>query len=168
MVKLFKIFLLLIWSINAGAQGDSLPCDTENNNAFDFFVGEWRVTDPAGKHAGDSVIDKIQDGCVIRENWRSAQSKYTGTSYNFYNRDAGQWEQIWLDNQGGRLHLKGQKKENQMILVSDERPNKEGLPTFNRITWTDNADGSVRQYWEVVSQGKPVTVAFDGLYKAAM
>jgi len=36
----------------------------------------------------------------------------------------------------------------------------------NRITWTPNDDGSVRQLWEVlnVTENK-WTIAFDGLYK---
>ena len=28
-----------------------------------------------------------------------------------------------------------------------------------------NDDGSVRQYWETITNNKDITVAFDGLYK---
>ena len=52
-----------------------------------------------------------------------------------------------------------------MILQSDERKNTNGEPYFNRITWTLNEDGTVRQYWETITNGKDVIVAFDGLYK---
>ena len=39
-----------------------------------------------------------------------------------------------------------------MILKSKDKPNKEGVLTHNRITWTSNEDGSVRQYWELISK----------------
>ena len=38
--------------------------------------------------------------------------------------------------------------------------------TLNRITWTPNKDGTVRQLWEAsTDQGKTWQVAFDGLYR---
>ena len=52
-----------------------------------------------------------------------------------------------------------------MILQSDEAKNKEGQSFYHRITWTQNDDSSVRQYWETSTDGKDITVAFDGLYK---
>ena len=51
-------------------------------------------------------------------------------------------------------------------MSSKEKPNKEGVLTYNRITWTSNDDGTVRQYWEVISKEKPAVVLFDGIYKA--
>ncbi|CAN5170593.1 hypothetical protein BH11PSE14_BH11PSE14_24070 [soil metagenome] len=43
---------------------------------------------------------------------------------------------------------------------------KTGVVQRERITWTPNADGSVRQFWESSSDdGKRWTTAFDGLYK---
>jgi len=164
-MKLINIILLASLALNVNAETKPLPCENENNTAFNYWIGEWQVTTPDGKHAGDSVIERVQDGCVLQENWRSGQSDYTGTSYNSYNRADERWEQIWLDNKGGRLHLKGHKEDDQMILRSDAKPNKNGDASYNQITWTDNKDGTVRQYWEVITEGKPTTVSFDGLYK---
>ena len=161
--------LLILLLANMGsvkAQDDKQPCDTEKHAGFNFWLGEWRVTTPDGKHAGDNQIDKIQDGCVVKESWASGTSDYTGTSYNYYSQAADQWQQLWLDNKGGRLHLKGNRQGSQMILRSDEKPNADGVAAFNRITWTANDDGSVRQYWEVITEGKPIAVAFDGLYRS--
>ena len=84
---------------------------------------------------------------------------------NFYNNNTKQWEQIWIDNQGGSLHLKGHRKENKMILKTSVANNKDGLPFYHQITWSLNDDGSVRQYWETITNNKDVSVAFDGLYK---
>lgn len=76
-----------------------------------------------------------------------------------------QWEQIWIDNQGGSLHLKGNRIANQMILRTDDEINKNGDTFYHQVTWTKNEDGTVRQLWETFTKGKPVAIAFDGIYK---
>jgi len=164
-MKTTIITTILIAALNLNAQTNPCNCCSEKHSEFDFWLGSWTVTAPNGQMAGTNTIDKIQDNCVLRENWTSAKAGYTGTSSNFYNSNTDQWEQIWLDNQGGTLHLKGNRKGNQMILQSDELKNDKGEPFFHRITWTLNDDGSVRQYWETITNGKDVIVAFDGLYK---
>lgn len=166
MKKIF-FFVALTALFHANAQTENCTCCTENHKAFDFWVGSWTVTKPDGSPAGKNIIEKIQDNCILRENWTSAKGAYTGTSYNFYNAKTGQWEQLWVDNQGGFLQLKGNRKGNQMILQSEIEKNKDGQPFYHRITWTKNEDGSVRQLWETVTNGKEVTIAFDGLYRKA-
>ena len=164
-MKTTIITTLLMATLSLNAQSNPCNCCTEKHSEFDFWLGSWTVTGPNGKTAGTNTIDKIQDNCILRENWTSAKGNYTGTSSNFYNSNTSQWEQIWLDNQGGSLHLKGNREGNQMILQSDELTNDKGEPYFQRITWTLNEDGTVRQYWETITQGKEPVVAFDGLYK---
>lgn len=146
-------------------QNNSCSCCSEKHSEFDFWVGEWTVTNPDGSKAGHNTIIKTQDKCMLQENWISATAGYTGTSSNFYNVKTKQWEQIWIDNQAGTLHLKGEKVGNQMILKTDVEINEDGESFYHRVTWTDNADGTVRQYWETISKGKAIVVAFDGLYK---
>ena len=152
-------------SLSLNAQTKNCNCCTDNHKAFDFWIGSWTVTNPDGTAAGKNIIKKIQNNCILQENWTSASPGYTGTSNNFYNAKAKQWEQIWIDNQGGSLHLKGNRKGNQMILQTDEETNKDGLIFYHRFTWTNNEDGTVRQYWETITEGKDIAVAFDGLYK---
>jgi len=164
-MKNLLLLVLIVMTSTLNAQTNTCNCCNEKHAEFDFWLGSWTVTNPAGKVVGTNTIDKIQDSCVLRENWKSAGGKFTGTSSNFYNSKTAQWEQIWLDNQGGVLHLKGNRKGNQMILQSDVAKNAKGEPYFHRITWTLNDDGSVRQYWETITNGKDVKVAFDGLYK---
>ena len=164
MKKIITIVILFA-SFGLMAQTKSCNCCTEKHAEFDFWIGSWTVTNPDGSAAGKNIIDKIQDKCILRENWTSAKGKYTGTSNNFYNPQAKQWEQIWIDNQGQSLHLKGNRTGNQMILTSDELKNQKGELYQNRVTWTHNEDGSVRQLWEVLQNGKVTSVAFNGLYK---
>ncbi len=159
------LILFLLFSFSVFAQDSNCPCCTNNHHEFDFWLGSWSVTAKDGSLAGTNIIEKIQGNCILKENWISAKGNFTGTSFNFFNTNSKQWEQLWIDNQGGNLHLKGYKKENQMILQSEESIDKNGLPFFNRITWTLNDDGSVRQLWETVSNNKDITIAFDGLYR---
>ena len=145
------------------SQSDECTCCTADHKAFDFWVGEWKVTNPDGSFAGNNTIKKIQDQCVLQENWIGAGGT-TGTSMNFYNRITGQWEQLWIDNSGTPLQLKGNRIANKMILSSDEFTRADGKKYINRITWSLNEDGTVRQLWEVLQNKKIVNVAFDGLY----
>lgn len=152
-----------VFSINA--QNNTCNCCTEKHAEFDFWIGNWSVTNPDGTDAGTNIIKKIQANCVLQEKWTSATPGYTGTSNNFYNVRTKQWEQIWIDNQGGSLHLKGKRVDNQMILKTDVAKNQNNEPFYHRVTWTKNDDGTVRQYWETITNDKDITVAFDGLYK---
>lgn len=161
-MKRILVSLLLIWSATAQAQNSTCACCNENSRAFDFWLGEWEVT-ANGKSAGHNSIDKLQGECVLRENWTSASPGYTGTSYNFYNTTKKQWQQLWLDNQGGSLELAGQRVGQQMILSSDKLKNDKGQDVQHKITWTYNDDGTVRQLWETTTEGD-VQVVFDGLY----
>lgn len=163
-MKHFFTLLFSLASFAFYAQNNTCNCCDEKHAEFDFWIGSWTVTGPNGNVVGTNVLDKIQDKCVLQENWTSAKGKLTGTSYSFYNSSTNQWEQIWVDNQGGSLHLKGEKVENQMILKTDEQKNKDGQPFYHRVTWTDNEDGTVRQFWETITNETEITVAFDGLY----
>ncbi len=153
----------------APAPPSSPTCDAEQNRQFDFWLGQWEVTNPAGKLAGRSRIESILGGCVLLENWDSP-SGVSGKSFNIFNADTGQWEQFWVDNSGSRLHLEGGVEDGKMVLrgVQDKANAQTGLQQHERISWTPNADGSVRQHWETSSDdGKTWATSFDGLYRLA-
>ncbi len=52
-----------------------------------------------------------------------------------------------------------------MILESDGTVNEDKSVTVQRITWTLQSDGNVRQVWEVLRDGVQDRVLFDGLYQ---
>ncbi|MET0814202.1 MAG: hypothetical protein ABWX88_03320, partial [Pseudoxanthomonas sp.] len=69
-----------------------------------------------------------------------------------------------------RLHLAGGLREGHMVLqgVQDKANAQSGLRQHERITWTPNDDGSVRQHWETSTDGgKTWATSFDGLYRRA-
>ena len=167
MYKLAYFFAVsLVCCMSSFAQNsNACNCCTAQYQGFDFWLGEWEVTTNNGQIAGYNSIKKVQNNCVVQENWTSANPGYTGTSYNFFNARNNQWEQIWIDSSGQSLHLKGERTEKAMILKSDPVLNKDQKTTYNQITWTANSDGTVRQLWEVFTEGEEVKVAFDGLYR---
>ena len=68
-----------------------------------------------------------------------------------------------MDNQGGVLKLVGEFKDGKMVLAGDQVVGGESV--IDRVTWTPNDDGSVRQLWEKSKDGGATwSVAFDGLY----
>jgi hypothetical protein len=169
MSLLLSLLLIAFQSINPQRQFEKpvgCACCYPEARQFDFWLGKWEAYGPEGQLAGTNMIVALQDSCLIQENWTSKGGSFTGTSYNFYDSKSKQWRQLWIDNQGGSLRLKGAFENGSMVLSSEELPNKENKPQTDRITWTPQKDGSVRQLWETtVDRGKTWTVVFDGLYK---
>lgn len=137
-------------------------CNSPEHRQFDFWAGEWEVTQN-GQPAGHNRIEVIQGGCVLQENWTSATAGFTGTSFNTWSPQRGQWHQTWVDTSGTLLLLDGGLVDGSMVL-SGERPGADGATVSDRITWTPNEDGSVRQHWETSRNGQDWATVFDGLY----
>ncbi|MDX1476145.1 MAG: hypothetical protein R3301_00520 [Saprospiraceae bacterium] len=161
---LITLSVFLALSAVATAQTSPCACCAAEYRQFDFWLGYWEAFTPAGQLAGTNDIVLLQDSCIVQENWVSAGGGFTGTSYNYYDRQRRLWNQVWIDNQGGSLVLQGRRAGNQMILSGTSR-NQNGDLVKNRVTWTANEDGTVRQLWETSADGTSWSVAFDGLYK---
>ncbi len=159
------IILMLVGPIpvtvaqEAGAPSEA--CAADEHRQFDFWVGSWEVTTPDGEVAGTNEIDRLMDGCALRERWQGRRGM-TGTSLNAYDPHTGTWHQTWVDDRGGFLLLSGGLEEGSMVL-SGEMRDEEG-PVTHRITWTPLDDGQVRQLWEVRRGAEDWEVVFDGLY----
>lgn len=158
--------ILLLAPLPAMAQEREAPptCDAAGFHAFDFWIGEWTVTDPAGAVAGSNVITSVSDGCALLEEWRSADGN-TGTSLNHYDARTGRWYQRWVGAGQSILHLEGGLEDGSMVL-SGERTARAGGSIIDRIRWTPQADGSVRQHWQYSTDGGTTwSEAFDGTYR---
>ena len=143
-------FLLLFVAVSASAA----PCDAPEHRQFDFWIGEWTVTNPAGRTAGTNKITRVAGGCALLEEWSGAGGM-PGKSLNIYDASRKVWHQTWVDASGLLLQIEGKFENGSM---------KMGNAT-SRITWTPLEGGGVRQVWEQTSDGgKTWTVAFDGKY----
>ena len=129
---------------------------------FDFWLGEWEVRTPNGKLAGVNRIEREYDGCVMHERYTTERG-YKGESLNSYDAGRKVWHQTWVDNEGTLLLLEGGLRGTSMVLQGQARA-ENGQSTKHRITWTPNADGTVRQHWESTDAKGKWSTAFDGLY----
>lgn len=141
------------------------PCSSPEYRQFDFWVGEWDVFSPDGAKAGENRIEVIANRCALLENWTGAKGG-AGKSLNIYDATDRKWHQTWVDATGGRLELVGSIVGGSMVLGAvGPMADRPGVSVTHRITWTPNADGSVRQHWQTSDDGgKTWTTAFDGKY----
>ena len=135
-----------------------MPCSDPAYRQFDFWIGQWQVFKTDGTLAGSNRIEKEYGGCVLHERY-STPKGYQGQSLNTYDTTRKLWHQTWVDNTGLLLLLEGHLVDGRMVLEGASGT------TRHRITWTPNADGSVRQFWESTDAGGQWTGAFDGLYR---
>ena len=165
-VSLLTFGLLSGTFVVAAAQGNapSPGCPKPESHQFDFWEGDWNVTDHAGKVLGTNLVTSEEAGCLIHEHW-SGGGGNTGQSFNFYDTASQTWNQVWVDNFGSVLRLSGSYADGVMRFTGIA-PGPGGQPQQQRLTFFRNADGSVRQFWETSDdQGKTWAVAFDGLYR---
>lgn len=137
-------------------------CTDQAYRAFDFWLGDWQVHRPDGKLAGHNRITREYDGCVIHEHY-TTEHGYRGESLNIYDATRKVWHQTWVDNSGLLLVLEGGMRNAAMVLEG-QTVGADGAITKQRITWTPNTDGSVRQLWEVTNANGEWTTSFDGKY----
>jgi len=155
-------------SIGSLAVSDMLsqvtPCsDDVRFRGFDFWVGSWDVTNPAGQQVGSNRIGKIQRGCVLVENWTSASGS-TGTSYNYFNTREESWHQVWVDSQGNHAVFTGQLVEGAMRFEG-RWTNYDGTRSLMKMTFTPLDDGRVRQHIDLsIDDSATYSTWFDGHY----
>ncbi len=135
---------------------------------FDFWLGRWEVTArQSGKAAGTNHISAVEGGCAIHENWTS-QSGGTGFSLNWYDPVRKKWRQVWLARPGYVIDIEGGLVDGAMVLEGHITDFGERVPHRFRGTWTPNADGTVRQFFEQFSDtDRKWNPWFDGLYTPA-
>jgi hypothetical protein len=142
------------------------PCSAPEHRQFDFWVGDWEVTQPDGAVAGTNRIEIILGGCVLQESWRSANGKSVGHSFNLYARD-GKWHQTWVDNGGLLLELVGGLEDgpNPRMVMSQERTTPDGQKALHEISWTKLETGQVKQHWRFTTdEGQTWKDVFVGIY----
>jgi hypothetical protein len=146
----------------AAAKPTVVPCSAPEHRQFDFWVGRWDVY-PTGKDklVAHSLIESVYGGCGVRENWMPLSNE-PGGSLNIYVPEEKRWEQFWIDSQGSRAIFTGGWNGKAMVIQG-----KWAGPLV-RISYTKNADGSVRQFGEQsTDEGKNWAPSFDLTYRPA-
>jgi hypothetical protein len=162
-----RILVNLVFAVPSIAFATSVQaapaaCGTAEHRQFDFWLGDWRVQQSDGKLAGTNRVTLEYDKCVVHEHYVTGRG-YSGESLNVYDASRHVWHQTWVDTDGLLLTLEGGLKGKSMVLEG-QTATTDGHIAKQRITWTPNADGSVRQLWESTDAKGAWTIAFDGKY----
>jgi hypothetical protein len=162
MKTFIAIVALTLMTLDAPAQAPApKPCSAPEAKQFDFWIGDWDVFED-GKLAGTNRIERMY-GCVIHESWKSPE--LAGQSLNVFDTKRGVWHQTWIDSNAGLLVLEGAFKAGSLSMSDATLPGKKDPKRVNEISWTPNADGSVRQHWRASSDGGATwKTVFDGKY----
>src|ERR1700753_2816621 len=136
----FALVGLALWASSALAQkgGAALRCEAAVYHQFDFWIGEWTVTNPAGKKVGESSVTREESGCLIVEHWKSAAGN-AGQSYNFYDPAAREWRQVWFAPTE-LTDYRGALKPNGEMVLEGLSQLAGGATQKSRGAWTANKD----------------------------
>jgi len=121
-----------------------------DRHRFDFWIGEWDVTTPDGKHAGNSVIESVSGGCAILENWTGGHGG-KGKSLNAYNPAIKQWQQYWIGQDGQVAEYRSSEFDGKSLaffIKDDAKP-----LVLHRLTFTPIDAATVRQHSENSDDG---------------
>lgn len=152
---------------DASAQQTPPPpaCATEEFRRFDFWVGEWVVTNAKGDTIGTSRISSVSRGCAVLEEWRD-RSGGSGTSLNFWEPATRRWNQLWVGGAGPILRLEGDYHDGAMELSGKSARQTPRGAVLDRLRWTPGADGTVEQVWLISTDGGTSwRETFRGIYR---
>ena len=153
-----------ILSVVTVALLQSTTCSTPQHRQFDFWIGEWQVTDTRGQHAGTNRVESILGGCALAESWEGVNGS-RGRSLNAYDPGDNKWHQTWIGNDGTVLVISGGIVNGEMVMEGERRL-PDGTPTLERIAWTPDKDGTIRQLWQSSrDRGMRWVTVFEGTYR---
>jgi len=144
-------------------------CASHGHRAFDFWLGRWDVyrtdTDALVAH---SVIERMYDGCAIRESWMP-HGRAGGGSLSAFDPAAQRWRQTWVDSNNGYATFEGGIADGAMVLTGRWLGyNGPGTEMLARMTYTPRDAGAVSQRVEVSADGgRSWNLAADFLYRPA-
>ena len=142
------ILLLAALALSAPATAQT-PCADAEARQLDFWLGEWDLTWQGGE--GTNSITRRFGDCVIEENFAGDMPAglFEGHSVSVWNPQLGQWQQTWVDNQGGYLTFTGGlDQDGVMRLYGPERELADGRRAITRMSWVDVREESLNWHWE--------------------
>jgi len=141
------------------------PCAIdEHHSAFDFWIGEWTVTQN-GQFAGTSSVQPILGHCTIFEQWESANGSF-GKSFNYYDPGHDHWRQIWIGDSGSFIEFTGAARDGGIFFTAETINPDDGSVTHHKFEFTVIGEDGVRQYWETSTDGGETWQSiWDGRYE---
>ena len=123
--------------------------DTQPENEFDFWLGEWDVH-WGEDGCGTNRIERILDGKVIQENF--AAPDLIGTSVSCFDFERQLWCQTWVDNSGSYLDFTGRFENGKMVL--ERYALVKGQVYKQRMVWYEIEADKFEWNWERSDDGE--------------
>jgi hypothetical protein len=161
----------LLLAQSAAAQAPPPPpppsCTAAEHAALDFWVGEWNVYPNGGENlVAHSKIEKLYNGCAIRENWMPQRGN-GGGSLSAFDPATGRWHQTWIGSSPGVVRFEGGPADGKMVLTGwwpGSGPG--GEDGLTRMTYSRVEAGAVRQFGEFsADHGLTWRPSFDFVYR---
>ena len=155
------LFLDALESIRAAR----FPCQAdERHHAFDFWIGEWDVTQ-GGQFAGTNSIQATLGHCAIFEQWESASGTF-GKSFNYYDPGHDHWRQIWIGDSGSFIEFTGEARDGGIFYTAETINPADGSVTHHKFEFTQIEGGRVRQFWQTSTDDQETwSTIWDGIYE---
>jgi len=147
----------------------AFPCMADTlSRQFDFWMGEWDAYVTGTPFlAGHSIIQRVSGGCMILENWTSANTPYSGKSMNFVDAATHKWQQVWVGSEGGGQHvfINGEYRDGAMRF-DFEQTTAQGKKQIGHFIFYNQGPNQVRQFNETSDDnGATWTTVYDFTYK---
>lgn len=144
-----------------GAPGPAV-CTGSAYGALNFWVGGWKVADPAGNELGSSKIEPGLDGCELIETW--ASGNFGGRNVHAYSSEDHHWHQLNVDNHGHVHAFEGAANE-AGLEYSGVSKNGTGGDVLNRMDIVKQSASRVRVWWrKSADSGKTWSTAYEAIY----
>ena len=130
----------------AANAGEAPPaCSTDASYAQqDFTLGEWDVFNK-GKKSAEVKMEKVLNGCAIRETWKSMGATGHGMGLFTYSRALKQWKYYWVADTAATTDFNGDMKAANDFLYVTEVPLAQGGKRVRHWTLTMQPDGTIRE-----------------------
>ncbi len=143
------------------ASASPRPCDLPEGKQFDFWVGNWDLTWPAGQGGtpkgemgkGTNSIQKILGECIVQEHFEDSSTHYKGMSVSVYSPHFHEWRQTWVDTQGNYLPFSGTFHDGVMELRSPMRQKSDGTSVMTRMVFKNIKPDSFDWDYQVSKDG---------------
>jgi len=160
------LFALSAFAISAVATRESgkSNCESPEFRQFDFWVGDWDVSDVQGRSVVARVrVRSILNGCALLEEYRNSAG-FEGQSVSAYDAVRQVWHQNWVTNRGQLLTIEGRWVEGAMELSGSDRL-PDGTERQVRGTWRVTREGVRESAMRSTDGGQQWTPWFDLIFR---
>ena len=147
----------------AAVERNARPCKfLPQARQLDFWVGRWDVQ-VGGQSAGTNVIETLEEGCLIMENW-SGRGGSSGKSMNFFNPVTNRWRQTYIGNNEVVWEMSGEYRDGVMH-YEGEMYSPGSKPVMVRVKFYNQSPDRIRHTQDNSTDGgKTWQTVWDSTY----